>query len=267
MITRDENGVRRSVMKQFSLNRLTAGLVFLMGLFMALGTCSALPYKDADCIKCHNLGGSSPLTMDVATYQTSVHAAGFSCRNCHRGVESEAHAREPGSGRVDCLDCHQKKNRHGGSIARNSRPQCVDCHSGHRIYRKVHPASTVHPDRIAQTCHSCHPEESGELRYLSWLPSLRIESHNKQDFGNHFSMDNCLGCHQGQGAHGEELKLTEAVCSDCHMDEDGKSVLLGYMHTRADEDKQPGVYAVAFIYQFSIIFLVWGGLRRLFQKK
>ena len=267
MTTRDENGDRRSVMKQFSWRRSMAGLIFLVGMFVSLGICNATPYEDLDCIECHDLDGSSPLTMDVTAYQTSVHAAGFSCRDCHRGVESKAHQQTPGAGRVDCLDCHQKKNRHGGSIAGNSKAQCVDCHSRHRIYQKGHPASTVHADRIAETCRSCHPEESGELTYLSWLPSLRIESHNKQDPGTHYSLDNCLGCHQGQGAHGEERRLTDATCSDCHMDEEGKSTLLGYMHTRADFEKQPGVFAVGFIYQFSLIFLVWGGIRRLFRKK
>ncbi len=243
-----------------------AGLIFLVGVFMPLGAFSAAPYENADCIECHAPGGSSPLTIDVATYQTSVHAAGFSCRDCHRGVESKEHTQTPGSGRVDCLDCHQKKNRHGGSIAENSKPQCVDCHSRHRIYQKVHPASTVHANRIAQTCRNCHPEESGELTYLSLLPSLRIESHNKQDLGTYYSPDNCLGCHQGQGAHGEAMKLTDDTCASCHIDEDGNSLLLGYMHTKADLEKQPGVYAVAFIYQFSLIFLVWGGIRRLFRK-
>jgi hypothetical protein len=243
------------------------GLIFLVGVLISLGTCSAMPYKDPDCIKCHNLGGSSPLTFDVATYQTSVHAAGFSCRDCHRGVKSEDHTKKPGSGRVDCLDCHQKKNRHGGSIAGNSKPQCADCHSRHRIFQKAHPASTVHAGRIVQTCRNCHPEESGDLTYLSLLPSLRIESHNKQDLGTHYSLDNCLGCHQGQGAHGEVMSLTDDTCASCHINEEGKSTLLGYMHTRANLEKKPGVYAVAFIYQFSIIFLIWGGVRRLFRKK
>jgi len=255
-------------MKHSSWSRFADNLFILVGILFLTGVVQAEPYLNKDCIECHSReNGSSPLKIDVATYQTSVHASKFSCSGCHQKVVSEAHTRKPGSGRVDCLDCHQKKNRHGGSVEGFSKPQCVDCHTRHHIYHKTDPASTVHPLRIVQTCQRCHPEESGKTTYLSWLPSLRIESHNKQEMGADYSPDNCLGCHQGQGAHGEVTKISQKRCADCHMDEDGGSRLLGYMHTRADPDKQPGVYAVGFVYQFSLIFLVWGGLRRLFRKK
>ncbi|MCP4750415.1 MAG: hypothetical protein GY866_05955 [Proteobacteria bacterium] len=221
-------------------------------------------YGMADCKECHGReSNKSILKIDVGGFESSVHASDLECADCHEGVTSDEHIGQAGSGAVNCILCHEKTNRHGGTMAGEFRPQCHQCHSRHGIYMKTDPASSVHRKRIAKTCLRCHPEESGRMTYLSWLPSIRIESHNKQDPGTYYGSDDCLGCHQGRAAHGETEILVQAKCSGCHTTPDGKNALWGTMHPKADPDTQPGVYAVAIMYQMGIVLLLWGGFRRI----
>jgi hypothetical protein len=97
--------------------------------------------------------------------------------------------------------------------------------------------------------------ESGKPDYLSWFTSLQIVSHGKQDFGKAYSRGNCLGCHQGEGAHGEKRPINDQDCAKCHKD------LMGFMHPKADSAKQPGILASVWIYQVFLSALLWGGFR------
>ncbi len=250
------------------LKCLAIALMIFLGLPTFAGGEGAGTYRMAECKECHSQGSSkSLLKIDMKGFESSVHAAGFQCIDCHQNVLSDKHILRAGSGTVNCFRCHQKINRHGGESSSASRPQCHQCHTRHRMYRKTNPASSVHRNSISATCQRCHPEESGRMTYLSWLPSIRIESHNKQDLGTVYGSGDCLGCHQGQAAHGETQTLVQANCHECHLTPDGENALLGTMHPKADLDAQPGVYAIAFMYQLGIIFLLWGGLRRIISRE
>ena len=100
-----------------------------------------------------------------------------------------------------------------------------------------------------------HPSECGREDYLSWFPSLQVVSHGKQDLSRAYDRSNCLGCHQGAGAHGEKKPINDQDCTRCHND------LIGFIHPKADSAKQPGILASAWIYQLFLAGLLWGGFR------
>jgi hypothetical protein len=126
---------------------------------------------------------------------------------------------------------------------------------------KEDPVSSVHRDALKKTCATCHPAEAGRLSYLSWFASLQIVSHGKQDFSKPYGLGNCLGCHQGAGAHGEEKAINDQDCYKCH------NVLMGYMHPKAESPKQPGVLVSAWIHQVFLAGLLWGGFRFFIRKR
>ena len=169
------------------------------------------------------------------------------------------HTTTKGSGVVDCSQCHDQENRHGFKSKNEPRPRCYSCHTKHAVFEKESELSSVHGKNLKKTCRTCHPAECGERDYMSWLPSLQIASHNKQDFGQAFEADNCLGCHQGMAAHGEDEPLDDQNCYKCHFSPEGEPLLLGYIHPKADLDRHPGVFAAGAVYLLLILVLFSGG--------
>jgi hypothetical protein len=176
-------------------------------------------------------------------------------------VEDDGHQTERGSGAVDCSQCHDQENRHGMKSGTQQAPQCYGCHTKHSILEKDNASSSVHPGNLKETCKSCHALECGEADYLSWLPSVQIATHGKQDFSQRYEDTNCMGCHQGMAAHGEEGPINDQNCYVCHLPGMGKAGLWGYAHPRADPKKQPEIHSAAWIQQIALLILIWGGVR------
>ncbi len=228
---------------------------------------SALAYTPEDCIECHQKGSSeSTLQISIDEFNASSHAEEATCLDCHTMVEDESHETTPGSGVTDCSECHEEENPHGRGSDTGTRPQCYSCHTRHGMLPKDDPRSATHPQRLKETCKSCHTRESGETDYFSWLPSLQIASHSKQDFSQSYNRDNCIGCHQGQAAHGEAEPIDDQTCFTCHVSLDGQNKLLGYIHSKADARLQPGVLAAAFIYQVFLGVVIFGGFAFFIRK-
>ncbi len=198
------------------------------------------------------------MQIPVGAFRTSAHAQELSCLDCHTGVVDERHQLTAGSGAVDCAQCHDQENRHGLHGLEN-RPKCYACHTRHRILASKNKHSSVNPGQLRNTCRACHPAECGETDYLSFLPSLQLSSHKKQDFGRDYSRLNCIGCHQGMASHGEDEIIDEQSCYKCHRSRQDASSLLGYIHPRADRLMQPGTFTAAVIYQIAAVFLLIGG--------
>ena len=236
--------------------------LYFLVLLVSLMTPSAWAYTADDCIKCHKEGSpESSLHIILKEFQASIHGREMACMDCHSGVKGEDHQTMRGSGAVDCGQCHEQKNRHGLQSIGNNRPECHSCHTRHYILEKENKASAVYSGQLRVTCKGCHPVECGEADYLSWLPSKQIASHNKQDFNRAYAKDDCLGCHQGGAAHGEEEILNKQNCYKCHLNGAEQAKLLGYIHPRADSKKQPVIFAAAAIYQIFMVVLLWGGFR------
>jgi hypothetical protein len=224
--------------------------------------CKTSAYTSKDCIRCHSEDSKqSSLHISIKEFQGSVHGSEITCEDCHTGIRNEEHGKVVGSGVVDCSQCHEQKNLHGLASKRDNRPRCHSCHTKHGILRKDDKASTVHPDHLKNACKGCHPVECGETDYFSWLPSKQIMSHKKMDFSQTFGKDNCIGCHQGQGAHGEKAQLNEQNCHICHMSVKDQGAVWGYIHARANFEKQPVIFTAATIYQILIVLLLLVGFR------
>jgi hypothetical protein len=244
-------------------------------MLMLIGAQAAFAYTAEECIECHRQGSAkSRLHVAIEDYQSSVHGRqGMGCTDCHKALDESGH--QPGKGGsapssrsapVSCTDCHSQENRHGsgstgstgsadpaGSTGSDSRPRCFSCHTKHSILEKENSASSIHPESLKRTCSTCHPVECGKSDYLSWLPTLQIVSHGKQDFSRAYARDNCIGCHQGMAAHGETESIDTQNCRKCHQS------MMGYMHPRADREKEPDVFAAAIIYQVFFAALLLGG--------
>lgn len=211
-------------------------------------------YTDEECIACHRSGSDeSDLQMSAEEYKASAHGDEIGCRECHTLVVDDAHQTTEGSGAVDCAACHEQENRHGMKGAVGDRPLCHDCHSRHNILSKEDPDSTVHAGQLPVTCGGCHPVSAGQTGFFSWFPSFQIASHAKADFGAAYTQDNCLGCHQGDGAHGESEPMNQQTCAKCHFSPDLDGAMWGRMHPEANLQTQPEVFAAASIYQVLII--------------
>lgn len=204
--------------------------------------------------------------VSIKEFEASIHGREITCTDCHVGVKDKDHSSIKGSGAVDCAQCHEEENRHGLGAKSERRPRCHSCHTRHGILEKENVASSVHAGQLKKSCKGCHPVECGEIDYLSWLPSMQIASHNKQDFGQAYEKGHCLGCHQGKAAHGEEGPINDQGCDRCHLSQEGRAALWGYIHQRADFEKQPAVFASATLYQFFIVVLLWGGFRFYIRK-
>jgi hypothetical protein len=229
-----------------------AGLVF----FVIVASAGA--YTTEECLGCHRRGGSSSRFISVTEFRHSAHGKDLSCLDCHNGIRDESHRSRPESGAVRCGQCHDQENHHGGQAGGRPSPQCHDCHTRHGILPKTDPKSSVHPERLPATCRTCHPRECGEMDMLSWVVGLRIKSHKKQDFSRDFQDTNCLGCHQGKAAHGEERPITNQTCYKCHQPGPGQSPLWGSIHPRADWKRQPSLFAAALLDQAGLGLLAAG---------
>ena len=251
-----------------SINKKAIPLV--IGLLLCFGVCSAGAYTTDECLGCHSRGGAATRTMSLTEFKRSVHGKEVGCRDCHTKVKDESHQTRPGAGAVQCGSCHEQENRHGLQAKERPRPQCHACHTRHGMLPKADPKSSVHPDRLAATCKTCHQRECGDTDTLSWFTSLRVKSHKKQDFSVAFQDTNCLGCHQGQAAHGEGQPINNQSCYKCHQPVQGKSPLWGSMHPQADWDRQPALFAAAVADQAGLGLLGAGVLlviaRRFIQK-
>lgn len=237
-------------------------LIFMALLILVMSP-GAGAYSTEDCIRCHKEGSEqATLQISIADFRASAHGSETTCQDCHTGILDDGHFKNKGSGEVDCNECHDQENRHGQKRTKGlNRPACYSCHTRHKILTKDNAASSVHPKQLKTTCKGCHPAETGKVGYLSWLPSVRIISHKKADFSKDYDEHNCLGCHQGQAAHGEEGPINEEGCQICHMDGRGRGALFGYMHARADIRRQPLTFAAAMIYLASILFVISRGLK------
>jgi len=233
--------------------------IILISSLAAIAAGTAGAYTPEDCIDCHGeKSQESTLRIPVKVFQESIHAIELTCLDCHTNVVDDSHEETIGSGGVDCAQCHEKVNHHGLQGPEN-RPKCYSCHTRHRIFAREDERSPVNPQQLRSTCQTCHPVECGQTDYLSFLPSLQISSHKKQDFGRDYSRFNCIGCHQGMAAHGQAETINKQDCYKCHLSRRGTSLLMGYIHPLADTRRQPEIFTAAVINQLAAVLLMVGG--------
>ncbi|MDM8557120.1 cytochrome c3 family protein [Desulfococcaceae bacterium HSG7] len=160
----------------------------------------------------------------------------------------------------ECIECHRsgsedsslhisvkeyKASAHGQEVT------CMECHT--KVLDEEHESEE---GTGAVTCRECHPVESGKVSFWVRFSSFSVDSHNKGDFGNMYEKDNCLGCHQGAGAHGEEEPINELQCHKCHLEPDAKGAMWGDMHPNTDKKPAMMVSATLYLFLFAGMFII-----------
>lgn len=128
----------------------------------------------------------------VEEYEQSIHwiraKKGFRvapvCNDCHN--EHSIHTISNGNKREEikriqektCIACHEnprmaerfgkngeqaklyQDSYHGMAVMRGDKDaaMCIDCHNVHKILPQEHPASSINPANVTETCKKCHPE-------------------------------------------------------------------------------------------------------------
>ena len=208
--------------------------------------------------------GSNPL-LDLRELVSDAHfRRGLSCSGCHGGSpkdesmtseigkrwpkEEERH-RDRGWIPAFCARCHAdpafmrgfnptmptdqlakyRESRHGQLLLgeKDSRAaQCVSCHGVHGIRGPKSRKSTVNPQRIPDTCGSCHADaahmagfktDSGQPLPVSQVAEYKSSVHGKAllekgDLG----APSCTGCHGSHAAMPPAVASVAQVCRRCH---------------------------------------------------
>jgi cytochrome b subunit of formate dehydrogenase len=228
------------------------GGIGLAVLVLAAGAAAA---QESACTDCHD--------VDVAKVAASVH--GFlDCTDCHAGADQEPHG--PDVAAPACATCHAEEvedfqqSVHGEAkkaAGESWLSGCLDCHGeAHGLLAADDPASPVHPERLAETCASCHADPAMAKRYefrlvqpiQAYLASVHARALKAGEkaatcsscHGTHAIFravdprskvnhqrvpDTCGQCHTKiaatyrQSVHGQAAAhgiLEAPVCTDCH---------------------------------------------------
>lgn len=212
------------------------------------------------CTFCHSERASSRFYVSLEKYYDSVHGRNdISCIDCHtKKIDHTMGVSE--IRRVNCIKCHKKENEHGLCATKQKRLECHFCHTKHGIYEKDNRLSSVHKSQLKNTCSQCHPKQCGEVDILSWLPSLSVKAHSKQVFDGGYEKSNCIGCHQGKGAHGEKERIDEQNCYKCHVCLFSK-MRVGSPHVNADMAENPMVFFAGVANIILLGLLLAGGFK------
>jgi hypothetical protein len=206
-------------------------LTYLSLFLIVLLTTEAWGYTEHDCIRCHSHEGTEMrLSVNVNNFRSSVHGKIMGCLDCHQSIKDSNHIEIEDSKKTNCQTCHDQQNLH----ASDRSVTCDACHTHHYVFEVGDPRSSVNWKNLRHTCGKCHLEQSQHTNLLSVLSSIRIASHPKQNFGMIFDMGMCVGCHQGQAAHGENTPVNDQNCYRCHVPLAKNNFVLGYVHTNAD---------------------------------
>jgi predicted CXXCH cytochrome family protein len=189
--------------------------------------------EDAVCIGCHTTKGLNtrlpsgeflPLTVDIGSFQSSVHAA-LRCTDCHTNIRKYPHPKITAYDHrgfqmeryPQCQTCHPGQYRqaldsnHSRILAAGNRNGaiCVDCHDSHAVTKPDRPRQ-----KISTSCGQCH-----RVTYAQYLTSAHgralLETSNSD-------VPVCTDCH---GAHRQDdptlmsfrLKSPK-ICAKCHAD-------------------------------------------------
>lgn len=247
---------------------------FLVLLFFAL---PAEKYRDSDCLRCHGKpeisqitpqGKTRTLFVDQAKWLRDVHQIkGITCVDCHINSSPFFHFRE-GDIDVNCARCHpEEEEEYLKNIHLSFRPEtittgkelplCYHCHTRHAVLRHDDPDSSVHEDRVKETCGECHAEVMISSILRGSTPG-KISGHRKGDLGEKFDMNACVSCHYADAAHGNKRVVTD-FCSRCHDPASKGSVLMGGTHTDSARWSVLNMAAAGILIVFLIaLFLVQG---------
>ena len=211
-------------------------------------------------------GNSNPL-LDLKEMVSDVHfRRGLSCAGCHGGKSTDESMtpevganwpKDPALRHQDrtwipafCAKCHSDSvfmrdfnpalptdqltkyqgSRHGTLVleAKDSRAaQCVSCHGVHGIRGAKSRKSMVSPQRVPDTCGSCHSSPEHMAGFLTEdgkpLPTTQVAEYKDSVHGkallvkNDLGAPSCTGCHGSHAAMPPSVASVAQVCRRCHV--------------------------------------------------
>jgi predicted CXXCH cytochrome family protein len=208
------------------------------------------------CSTCHLALGVDRLTKPVQLFKDDIHSAkGFGCVSCHGGdaADSGMTAMDKAKGYIGkpapaqviqvCGRCHSDArfmHRYNPSLrvdqvteyttsvhGRRLKEQndqkvatCASCHTPHLIRPPSDARSSVHPQRVADTCGVCHANAEYMKPYK--IPTDQVEHYKKSvhrkimmEKGD-LSAPTCNDCHGNHGAAPPGISWVGNVCGQCH---------------------------------------------------
>jgi formate dehydrogenase gamma subunit len=107
------------------------------------------------CTDCHREHAVQPLSEAAA-----MKASGEVCSQCHA---SERLSSRYGLSGDTVSSFYQSYHGLATKLGSRAVANCASCHGYHLILPQDDPRSTIHPDRLAQTCGECHPGASDKF--------------------------------------------------------------------------------------------------------
>ncbi len=164
---------------------------------------------------------------DFTDYPLTGRHVGLKCESCHTG------GRKYRDAPVKCVGCHQKDDKHKGSLG----PNCASCHAetGWKVAKFDHnttkfPLLGAH---ARATCQSCHADSN-----FAATPRECISCHQKKDVHKGGLGTDCAKCHDavdwkpGFFDHDHTTfplvgKHVNTPCKSCHVEPAGSVRLPG----------------------------------------
>jgi predicted CXXCH cytochrome family protein len=224
--------------------------------------------------------------LNLKDFVSDVHfRRGLSCAGCHGGTpKDESMVKEIGErwprDRAErhkdrswipafCAKCHAdpafmrgfnpglptdqlakyKESQHGLVLLekKDSRAaQCVSCHGVHGIRGPKSRKSSVHPQRIPETCGSCHADAKLMAGFTDSkgqpLPTNQLEQYKQSVHGKALLEKGDLGAPACNGCHGNHAAMPPAVasvaqvCRSCHTQ--NGALFDGSRHKKAFEERK-----------------------------
>lgn len=246
------------------------GLIIFSALLMCCLTgpgVQAMEKQSQDCLSCHKPGSTgSKLAIDHQALAASVHGGQLDCLECHPDAEDPAHRLRKEPRPVNCLACHQEQTEGHGS--KEDTVRCWQCHGKHAIFSAENQLSSLHASNLAATCGKCHQEQALMEGFGAGLLSFRLRGHGKVDLAAGHQLENCLNCHQGKAAHGENQPINQAHCYLCHNSQGAGNWVMGSLHGSSSAmERRPLLAFGNALYLLIIIgalaLFCWGWWRRL----
>jgi hypothetical protein len=272
-----------------------------------LEKCHALPGFGAG----SDRGILRDLHVDIVGFVLSTHGQkGVDCVDCHVDADPNFHPRA-GYTKVDCRACHSEKPPEGvyppdaikrleakgikpppkealkaegwmktkhakAWLAGNpAAPFCSNCHTAHYVRKASDPESTVYRGDVSRACGWCHVDQVRSYDAGGFLARFRIGAHGKGDLANRYDAMECVACHQGEAAHGEET-VTGQRCPACHrVPERREGVELATLHIKPLAANQPISRVLRWLYTvgvwgavaLGVLFALFMGFSTLYRKK
>jgi cytochrome b subunit of formate dehydrogenase len=169
-------------------------------------------------------GRTISIYTNPSVLKRSPHAD-LDCVSCHIGFDPEDLPHKENITPVRCTSCHQdavmEHQFHSVQLSLAGskgtlEESCKQCHGEHNVLSLDDENNPFHATNMTETCGKCHPDVT---------QSFAASEHGKALSGGIKGAPTCISCHtrdvtghQGKLSKLETKRLQEALCLECHED-------------------------------------------------